>query len=974
VPADPDATASVVRALAAMAERPRRPTFDVRRDGPLVWAGSQLRNVVSEADPEGVPIRREVLVPSEGRALKRLVAIDTLHAEEQLLRFGTMWVTGRTDVDGRPTEVHAPLVVRPTRATTGLRIPVLSSMTFEHRPLEPGPIVADVAEPLQVALLDAVEKLERSGVTFNGDDALDAKLLARLGVTEPVLAAARAAGFPVEGVVAASATPPRRAGGGLVVQLGWALHAARDVQALDLGSTLQRWSTVPLDGTAFARVYGTVPAEDGGAARVASQAGDGRLVSPLPLTPAQEAVVRTVRHAAVTVVSGAPGTGKSHTAAAVALDAVSRGESVLLATRSGHAADVLADLLDRVPGPTPVQFGGSVGRRDIAEELAAGLPEPAAGDELAALESLLAAATDRVDAALGAVVAVLEREDLVARAPALELTVGPLAAAVPGAFDADADPEVLWHRWTRLRDDDGRGPFAALRRRRSARALDRELRRAPGTGDATVVRALEAARARRAALVAAGGGGPDVGALFDELTRARADERTAAGVLLQATTRGPSSRAGRRAVAARATALWAGRARRRRQLAELRYDDLVESLPLWVGTLRDVEDLLPPVPVLFDLVVLDEASQIDQVSAAPALLRARRALVVGDPRQLRHVSFVPDERIREAVTQAGAERYADRLDVRRASAFDTAVAAAAVVWLDEHVRSVPHLISFSADRFYAGRLHVATRHPRVESTDAIDVVRVAGRFEGAARRGDDGVNRAEVDTVLEVVAGLDPVADGTVGIVTPFRAHADALEAAALDALPLDRVRELGLKVGTVHEFQGAERDTLVVSLAVADDAPPGSRRFVEDPHLVNVMVTRGRRRVVVVTSLTGDPGGLLGAYLDHAERPPAPPAGAVSDDRWTVGLAVELGRAGTPVRPGYPVGPWTVDLCLGDGDDAWALLTRPHPDGPTAHVARRDTLVRAGWHVVEVFPSAYAGEVVPAALDLLSRRRSHAP
>jgi hypothetical protein len=73
-------------------------------------------------------------------------------------------------------------------------------------------------------------------------------------------------------------------------------------------------------------------------------------------------------------------------------------------------------------------------------------------------------------------------------------------------------------------------------------------------------------------------------------------------------------------------------------------------------------------------------------------------------------------------------------------------------------------------------------------------------------------------------------------------------------------------------------------------------------------------------------------------------------------------------------VGPWTVDLCLGDGDDAWALLTRPHPDGPTAHVARRDTLVRAGWHVVEVFPSAYAGEVVPAALDLLSRRRSHAP
>ncbi|MFP5308083.1 MAG: AAA domain-containing protein [Actinomycetes bacterium] len=946
--AAPDATASVVRALGALADRPRRPTLDVRRDGPLVWAGAELKVHATQVDAMGEPLVEQVLVPSEGRGLKRLIAIDTLHAEEQLLRLGTMWVTGRTLVDGRPTEVHAPLVVRPTRPTFGLRIPMLADVTFERRPLEPGPIATDLPEPLQVALLDVVERLGRSGVRLNRDDALDARLLERMGMVEPVLAAARAAGFDVGGIVTARETPHRTGRDGLVVQLGWALHVARDVQALDLGSTLRRWATLPVAETALARLYGTVPAsgptgdDDGDRAQDRTE----RVVSPLPLTPAQEAVLRTARRNAVTVVSGAPGTGKSHTAAAAALDAVSRGESVLLATRSGHAADVLADLLDRVPGPTPVQFGGSVSRRDIAEELAAGLPEPAAGGELDGLEARLAAARDRVDAALDAVVAVLEREDLVARAPVLELTAGPLVAAVPGAFSPEADPDALWHRWTRLRDDDRRGPLAALHRRRSARALDRDLRREPGVDDATVVRALEVARARRAATRASAAGGPDVAALFDEVARARAEERDAVGVLLQATTRGPSSRAGRRAVASLATALRAGRARRRQQLAELAYDDLV---------------------------ILDEASQIDQVAAAPALLRARRALVVGDPRQLRHVSFVSDARTRDAVAEAGAERFADRLDVRRASAFDTAAAAAPVLWLDEHVRSVPHLIEFSADRFYAGRLHVATRHPRVEAVDAIDVVRVAGRFEGGARRGDDGVNRAEVEAVLEVVAGLSPDRDGTVGLVTPFRAHADAMEAAVLDALSLERVRELGLKVGTVHEFQGAERDTLVVSLAVADDAPPGSRRFVEDPHLANVMVTRGRRRVVVVTSLTGDPGGLLGAYLDHAERPPAPPAGAVADDRWTVALAAELARGGEPVRPGYPVGPWTVDLCLGAGEDAWAVLTRPHPDGPAAHVARRDTLARAGWHVVEVFPSAYDGEVVPAAVDLVSRRRSHA-
>src|SRR5690606_7684056 len=128
---------------------------------------------------------------------------------------------------------------------------------------------------------------------------------------------------------------------------------------------------------------------------------------------------------------------------------------------------------------------------------------------------------------------------------------------------------------------------------------------------------------------------------------------------------------------------------------------------------------------VFDLVVLDEASQIDQLAGAGALLRARRAVVVGDPRQLRHVSFVPDELVARTVAAHRLDALGARLDVRRASVLDVAAAAAPATWLDEHHRSVPHLIDFSARRFYDGRLHVATRHPANESADAIEVVRVA---------------------------------------------------------------------------------------------------------------------------------------------------------------------------------------------------------------------------------------------------------
>src|SRR6185369_6987838 len=177
------------------------------------------------------------------------------------------------------------------------------------------------------------------------------------------------------------------------------------------------------------------------------------------------------------------------------------------------------------------------------------------------------------------------------------------------------------------------------------------------------------------------------------------------------------------------------------------------ALPLWVGTVTDVEDLLPAVPGLFDLVILDEAAHIDQIRAAPVLARARRALVVGDPRQLRFVSFVADVDV--ALTLA-----THRLDVRRSSAFDVAVGAAPVTYLDEHYRSAPHLIEFSAKRFYGDRIALMTRHPRNERADVIDIQRVAGASVV------DGVNKAEVDTVLQAIRRTK---SRDVAVVTPFR-------------------------------------------------------------------------------------------------------------------------------------------------------------------------------------------------------------
>ena len=119
-------------------------------------------------------------------------------------------------------------------------------------------------------------------------------------------------------------------------------------------------------------------------------------------------------------------------------------------------------------------------------------------------------------------------------------------------------------------------------------------------------------------------------------------------------------------------------------------------VPLWLGTVDEVDDVLPVVAGLFDLVVVDDADDLDQVSAAGALLRGRRAVVIVDPRQVRATTPVSDEVLRRALDDHGLAGQASRLDVRRASLLDVATGSTTAVWLDEHYRSGPHLVAFPA--------------------------------------------------------------------------------------------------------------------------------------------------------------------------------------------------------------------------------------------------------------------------------------
>ncbi|GIE31304.1 hypothetical protein Ait01nite_043490 [Actinoplanes italicus] len=855
----------------------------------------------------------------------RLAAIDALHREERILHRGWGFLAGRTEVDGKQRKIRVPLLSQPVhleRTLTGYRVAAAGDV-------EVTPLIAD---------------RELAASLENAPGLGSAGWLDVVGARAWLASAAEATGLEFDAVTEPGGRLPADR---LVLVAGAALFVARDVFGGGLRDSLRSWAGRDLTGTALAAVYGCAPDLP------AAPAPGDPVLSPLPLSEAQAAVVARARTAPVTVVSGPPGNGKSHTVVAAALEVVLRGGSVLIATQSPHAAEVLAALLARYSGPAPVLFGDA-DRSSLAASLGAGADEGVGSRQLRADRQAVLHNLSRVRSARAAVTTVLRAELLAAGLPGYEPLLAGLAADVPGAFDDDVDLDEA----ARLLGSGS--PAGWWARRRVARARGRALRllgARPGVPMERVLEALAAASAQRAAARLAVTGGGDLDRLWAVVHEAEAALRASAGTSIRHAARSAERWDGdaRRAASALATALRSGRNRRRELLARLDAPPLVRALPLWIGTVADVEDLLPAAPALFDLVVIDEASHVDQIRAAPVLARARRALIVGDPRQLRFVSFVSDAGVSGVLERHGAD---DRLDVRRVSTFDLATAAAPTTWLTEHFRSVPHLIGFSARRFYDGRIVAMTRTPAADEADAVDVVPVAGATVS------DGVNTAEVAAAVAAVEKLAAAGFRGIGVITPFRAQADACESALVAAFPVERIEELGLRVGTVHAFQGSEADAVVVSLGLVDGDAAGRRRFVTDAQLFNVMVTRARRRLVVLNSLTA-PDGLLGEYLRYAAGPPHPGPAPDAPTGWAARLAVELERVGVPVRPGYAVGSWRIDLCAGPASSPAGVLCGVHPGGPEAHLARQSALHRAGWRLIDAFPTRWDGDPRRAALEI---------
>ena len=272
----------------------------------------------------------------------------------------------------------------------------------------------------------------------------------------------------------------------------------------------------------------------------------------------------------------------------------------------------------------------------------------------------------------------------------------------------------------------------------------------------------------------------------------------------------------------------------------------------WACTALSAHSNFPLESGLFDLVIIDEASQCSLAAVLPLAYRAKRLAIVGDPYQLNPIVSVSDGHLQEIATQTEfkndnlRERGLHHKDGSAYSAFEFAMRPQTPVLLNEHYRCHPHIARWFNKHFYKGELTILTDISRTTHQDrAICWYDVDGIAE---RENRSWLNRQEAAQTIQQLRHVIDLGYKTIGVATPFTAQALYIDRLARQHFSSEVLDDIGFVSGTAHRFQGDEREAIVFSSVLSPQISKGGIRWVEkERNLLNVAVSRARRSLIVI-------------------------------------------------------------------------------------------------------------------------------
>lgn len=257
-------------------------------------------------------------------------------------------------------------------------------------------------------------------------------------------------------------------------------------------------------------------------------------------------------------------------------------------------------------------------------------------------------------------------------------------------------------------------------------------------------------------------------------------------------------------------------------------EDFIKDYPVVLSTTYSLRTCLSK-DVMYDYVIVDEASQVDLCTGVLALSSANKAVIVGDLKQLPNVVDSKNAKLTDEVfnnfDMPEVYRYKNHCLL---SSVSELFKQAPHTLLKEHYRCHPKIIEFCNKKFYNNELIILSKI-QSDKKPLIVYKTVAGNHTR------DNVNQRQIDVIKNEIIPNENLCtiDDSLGIVTPYRNQTNALQS---------QFNGTGVKADTVDKFQGQENKVIILSTVDNNITD-----FTDNPNRLNVAISRAIEQLIVV-------------------------------------------------------------------------------------------------------------------------------
>jgi very-short-patch-repair endonuclease/RecA/RadA recombinase len=427
-------------------------------------------------------------------------------------------------------------------------------------------------------------------------------------------------------------------------------------------------------------------------------------------------------------------------------------------------------------------------------------------------------------------------------------------------------------------------------------------------------------------------------------------------------------------------------------------DELLNHMPCWVATPSYLSNYVERTPEMFDLLIVDEASQIFKEDAAGAMMRSKQFVIFGDSQQLPPTNVATSALYDHGDAGEDNEKE-DSLEEESFSKDVKSLLDFACLHLKErsltyHYRSKHHsLIEFSNEKFYKGELMLPPEPNLDKDSFAIELIEL-NKKESVTSFYKDSKNLREVEEVknqlLRHISKYQGDDFRSVLIGTMNKQQSGEIsKQLRIWKTEHPEIREFAqecqkrkeeLTVKNLESIQGDERDTVIISTVFgpSKDELKVNQNFginkAGEERRINVLITRARKNIVVITSLrdgdiTIESRGpqILKEYLFFAKNRafllPKQKTGEY-DSPWEEFFHKKLQSDGFIVDTQVGVGKWRIDLGIrGKDKDLNRYICGIELDGAAYHSSqvarerdslREEILENKGWKILRVWSTDF--------------------